>query len=521
MKNKQRLFLMSTILVLSGTRGEAATYTVNASGGGNYSSISACATVAKPGDTCIVYAGTYGGWTQPTSGVAGNPITFQANPGDSVLINSSISLSGVNYITIGGVASNAGFQITGQISLSSTAHITIQNNNINHTSGRCIQGSMTVSNYSSYVSVLNDTITYCGSAAAQGIFAGGDHWLIDGNNISHVEDGIAIYGPFNVVRNNHFGPVIASEYGTAHPDALESSCAGDLPLQHMLFEKNVVQDWGASNAHMLLLRDTNSCGQTTNVIRYNTAINIGTYWISNDTNSLNELIYNNSVSYTEISMATKDFTDLSFTSGDTGANLINNILTNMTRIGSSDYCYYVDASSLSGFYGNYNLCYLAGWTGSWQKPNSALGYGTKDRFNQDPLFVNSTSDLSLRAGSPAIGAGGPLTTVASSDSGSGASLVVTNAGFFQDGYGISGVQSDWIRIGSTANVQISSINYSTNTITLASSVSRSVGDPVYLYKDSNGRVVLNGTNPDIGAYQTGSQAQTQPIPPTNLQAIVN
>jgi hypothetical protein len=113
-----------------------------------------------------------------------------------------------------------------------------------------------------------------------------------------------------------------------------------------------------------------------------------------------------------------------------------------------------------------------------------------------------------------------LTTAVGTGS-SSVSLTVANAGFFSDGYGITGVQPDWIRIGASTTVQISSVNYSTNVLTLASPVSWSSGASVYLYKNSSGNLVLNGANPDIGAYPFGSTSASQdPLPPTNLQATV-
>ena len=123
----------------------------------------------------------------------------------------------------------------------------------------------------------------------------------------------------------------------------------------------------------------------------------------------------------------------------------------------------------------------------------------------------SSTDLHLQAGSPARGAGTHLTTVASTDKGSGTSLIVNDAGFFQDGSGI--VNADWIRVGASNTVQIASISYSTNTITLASPITRSPGTPVYLYKASNGAVVLSGAAPDIGAHPYQGAA---PTTPTNL-----
>ena len=131
---------------------------------------------------------------------------------------------------------------------------------------------------------------------------------------------------------------------------------------------------------------------------------------------------------------------------------------------------------------------------------------------------SSIPDLNLQSDSPAINAGGALTTVAVADTGSGTSLVVSDARYFQYGqYAPSGtVYADWIAVGTVNNtVQISSINYSTNTITLANSISRNDNDSVWLYKKSDGVQVLYGSAPDAGAYEfTQTEA---PSPPRNLR----
>ena len=57
-------------------------------------------------------------------------------------------------------------------------------------------------------------------------------------------------------------------------------------------------------------------------------------------------------------------------------------------------------------------------------------------------------------------------------------------------------------------------------LTLANSASWSNGAGVYLYKNSDGAVVLNGANPDIGAFPFGSTGESQaPLPATNVQAV--
>src|SRR5215475_9233920 len=73
--------------------------------------LQAAANLVKPGDTVLVMNGTYtnGGndvLTISTSGTAGAPITFEAAPGATPIINSSGAWQGIeinaSYITING-----------------------------------------------------------------------------------------------------------------------------------------------------------------------------------------------------------------------------------------------------------------------------------------------------------------------------------------------------------------------------------------------------------------------------------
>ena len=126
--------------------------------------------------------------------------------------------------------------------------------------------------------------------------------------------------------------------------------------------------------------------------------------------------------------------------------------------------------------------------------------------NQDPLFADSSSgNFTLQSGSPAIDAGGGLTLVHATDIGSGTSLVLEDAHFFQPGWG--GTEADAIAVGTLDNtVQITSIDYDTDTITLANTISRNDGDPVWLFKDSRETPVLLGCAPDIGALESPADA---------------
>jgi len=54
-------------------------------------------------------------------------------------------------------------------------------------------------------------------------------------------------------------------------------------------------------------------------------------------------------------------------------------------------------------------------------------------------------------------------------------------------------------------MQISAVNYSTNTLTVAD-FTRAEGEYVWLYKKSDGTVVLKGSAPDAGAYEADSMS---------------
>ena len=128
----------------------------------------------------------------------------------------------------------------------------------------------------------------------------------------------------------------------------------------------------------------------------------------------------------------------------------------------------------------------------------------------DPLFVNldvstpssaTLPDLTLTAASDAIDAGTSLTLANGADTNS-LTLVVDDSLFFQDGSwgsSLSDIKADWVAVGTVGNVaQIASIDYTTHTITLATTLTWADDAPVWLYKDSTGRVVLVGHGPRSG-----------------------
>ena len=135
-----------------------------------------------------------------------------------------------------------------------------------------------------------------------------------------------------------------------------------------------------------------------------------------------------------------------------------------------------------------------------------------------PQFVDVTTaysatsvhqpDLSLQTNSPCIDKGAWLTTATSS--GSGTSLPVADAGYFFAGIG-NLLPGDTIRLqGGTATARITAING--NTLTLNTSLAWTNGQGIAL--------PYNGSNPDIGAFEFGSeQLINGPMPPSNLRVV--
>jgi len=127
--------------------------------------------------------------------------------------------------------------------------------------------------------------------------------------------------------------------------------------------------------------------------------------------------------------------------------------------------------------------------------NYSSDWGTHN-IHGDPEFTSAgTDDFTLTFLSPAIDAAGPLTLTNGTGTASTA-LIVDDAYFFYDGWGITGESADTIYIAGTGPVQISSINYATNTITLA--LAQTWQDGVGVYHCPLG-ICFSGSAPDIGA----------------------
>lgn len=475
----KKLFLGLLLFVMSAAAG-ATTYTVGS--GKTYATIQACVTVAQAGDTCLVYSGTYSGATAARSGSAGNRITVLADTsGAQPIITSTFNFSTYSYITV------SGFYFNG--------------------------ASFSASSGATYLEIKNNTISNSGGGIT-GVIA--NHVLVDGNVFTSAlkADVINQWGDHWVIRNNT--ALNISDTNNVHLDFWQSWCASSPSpaANYSLLENNLEADVTGGNTHFFLYHTTTGgvCSTQRNfIIRFNKIRRIEGDFIffQNEpppfvqvavyNNTAGEIYLGNPASWQRYPCRIDSAVGTKF--------CFNNIYYN-SAYWTSTVIGYDNGGTPPAVSGS--LVYFAGQTVTTGAPLSTCVTAGTCKINQDPLFTNyASNDFSLQAGSPAIGAGVALTTTVGTGTNS-SSLTVAAAYPFQDGW--AGVQPDWIRIGASTTVQISSINYDTNVITLATPVSWAAGDSVYLYKKSDGAVVLNGANPDIGAYQyaSGSPAAATP-----------
>lgn len=132
-----------------------------------------------------------------------------------------------------------------------------------------------------------------------------------------------------------------------------------------------------------------------------------------------------------------------------------------------------------------------------------------DNIELNPIFVDASShNFLLQEGSPMIDAGKFLTTAVGPGIDS-SQLVVADASYFSDGFGLN--NGDLIQFeDQDQSVEVTGINYTTNTLTLDHAMRWGDGDGVSLK--------YSGTLPDIGAFEHGLSLDDDQAPaaPTGL-----
>lgn len=437
-----------------------------------WETIGECASTLVDGDRCVVKntGGTYAGFAHTTSGLPGKRITYLAESGGiQARISSSVNVRSSEYITIDGF----------------------------YFDGATINGEGC-----SFIQIMNNTIDKTGSGIT-GLEDCNDVLISDNVFENITNDAVNQWGYRWTIRNNIVLNEVDSE--DSHFDFWQSWCPSDnptrVPADFTLVENNLYAEIAGGNVHFFLFHETTRCGSdagTNFIIRHNQIRHIGSNGVTFDNDSgapgfEGVAVYNNV--FGELGEGShpswRDYIG-GFDDASGTAFFFNNILYDAVDPTGAEA---VSPPSVPAD------CTLAYDPDHDITTDGALESSSGSIVNRDPLFNDySNNDFSLDPDSPAIDAGCPLTIVASSDAGSGTSLVVENPWFFAPGWGEA--EPDCIAVGSVENTAcIVSINYATGTLTLDSSIDRDDADSVWLYKDSDGTVVLFGAATDIGAVE--------------------
>lgn len=553
-----RLLLTSLLLTLLSLPSLATNYTVKSSGG-DFATMAACASQMTTNgtgvsDTCTVFAGTYGENVTIPAGSVGNYKIFNVNGSDvvsvlSFTLNSHNKLIG-NCPTKQGTVTTAtcGFFIANPsspgakpcVTTSTTATDVYIYHNVMYACANGIGNSGSTSGAAislpatgSFIYVQGNTCSYPAATVASPVFTGKcidagepntsgtsvvQNLLVEDNDFSHYTLGVKFSTQHSIFRNNWFHDQLETEGSSnMHTDIFFSEQLFNV-IYNVIegnFERNAV---GPNAKGVLAQGDTPCSGCTNLIVRYDVTSRIGSGVSSNYPTWPYIKNYNNT--HVDLNMdascANQD-TDLNYLVPN--ASLLNQVYYYNTPCNWTNWNSGSCLASSCTYGHNLYFCVGSGCASPYNHSNGGPSLWLTDPGNlhADPKFVNyvspgsTSNDYHLQAGSPAIAAGTYLTTVASGDSGSGTSLVVSDASYFQDGYSLTNANStvypDCISITTVGNhVCITSINYATNTLTMASGFSRSVGDHVWLYSKSDGVQVLTGSAPDMGAFPFNTAA---------------
>jgi len=526
-------------------------------GAGNYCSLGSANSNATAGDTIILKSGEYSTTIAP--GGSGSNINqriiYQKAPGEEEPLfnnlNTPIDLGNRSWIKVDGVniqnaqgysASLQNYSSYNEITnckFSDSANFMIR--------GMCSGGGFTCNAKHNWVhNNLFENMAGSSSACGEGgdALRLGGPWVDNGeDDYNTIEDNTFIGGGHGLIDSYGFHyAVIRNNVGRNNPwnpDPGSGPCGGRTPVYTNTDWNN---KWGhrgfqigftyAGDRSYSLVEGNRLGYQSTNagnmgdsnlsiagrgmLVRYNSsfgAMRMGMYfkYVNYANNSLggsdsrvyNNTVWNSGYGYEGSGIAPTRRVAVTYDEY-ADAHTENHVRNNIFYLGQDGT---FDKSMTSLFYFDNNWCTSSG--------DGCTKYGNP-LFNdavQTDIYISAYAeamatrpDLRLQATSPAIDGGIHLTTTTNAGN-NVTNLSVSDALFFQDGSWGSDLARgdtlfpDWIAIGTVSNVvQISSINYSTNTITLASPMNWGSGDRVWLYKKSDGKRVLYGSAPDYGAY---------------------
>ncbi len=503
------VFSVCLILALSAGSTLAATYYVSPTGSSSNPgteaspwSLSKANASLVAGDTAILMDGTYGSVRiQPSnSGTAGNPITYRAQNSrmaELAATNPRILVNSRSYITIEGIKSHNGNRsVVGQYA----SHITIDDCDFSFFDGF---ESNQFHSSGGYISYINNYIE--NGEDCLHIREGQGHYIANNTFVDGVHTILIMMGVTNsVIENNSLVNLLDDANGEKCMEVF--ALRGPTPPNEIISEYNLIQGnyfrtptssgiQYAGNRSILRRNIFDSSSKGMNFANYggtDPSDDPEAWWDEQNR------FYNNTIYDCNAAITCYPLSRTWALGGAYGNNIAtNNIIydggSSLIQVGwdgNPTHLLMFNNSILRNSPGDA----IYSWDGSpftLASIESAFPANYADNTEFIPNFANAAAeDFTLAGGSPCIDAGAELTTVAGS--GSGTAVPVVDALYFTDGYGL--VDADIIRVGSE-RVQITSVDYATNTLNINRSISFSSGDPVY--------ADYNGAAPDLGALESG------------------
>jgi hypothetical protein len=342
----------------------------------DHSTIQAAALAAKPGDLVLVAPGLYAErvtFTRGTGGTKSKPLTFRsAKPLGAEM--QGFDTKNASHLVI------EGFTIKTQKGdgvFVGSEGVHVLNNRFEEIPGSAVRATAPQSN----IVVRGNSVFRC----QRGFMVKGNDWLVEGNTVERLvhtngeTDYVDFFGKGHVFRRNKFFGTIPSEIGKMHSDGFQTHGEG---AQNCTIEENYISD-----CHQGILLEATKPGGTYGVeIRHNIIANTWAWGILLKKNSEatieHNLIYNGRIHGIGVRRDTRKPEDLG-----SKAVVRHNII-----VGTRTFVWRDAVSQLES---DYNLGFSV---------RDLKGRRDHDRIG-DPLFTDAPNDFTLRAGSPALGAG--------------------------------------------------------------------------------------------------------------------
>lgn len=335
-----------------------------------------------------------------------------------------------------------------------------------------------------------------GGSAPQDISLTGNSNLVEYNSTSGGLDRVRVFGTGCVVRNNYWGATDAYDYTNTtpqyphHTDDFQSFNSANALIKFLYAGNYSTDSVGGADAHWMNIQDSAATGFEWYIFRFNLTVRMDGG--AGDYQNIDRIYgYNNT-----------------FVAMNNGLPYINGLFAWDLAGGSSDIsdwrnntiCYSPQARDANGFWltGYRPTNFTSGVNHSYNTGAQGVlptGASPANLAQSAPQFTDGdgtvgNDDYTLQSGSP-LKATGSYITLANGAGTNSTTLIVDDAKRLFDGWSIA--DADYIKIGSGAYVQISSINYTTNTVTL--SEARTWSD--------NDEVDVRGSE-DVGALPYGS-----------------